>query len=100
MKINCYLWQKQNRPIIIINLASLEIQPVSNRVDKRTILKQVGAILKEDANTIVKETSGVFWALSMLKILENPSRSFWTFIYMLYSMNIHIRVVHLIPLIY
>ena len=72
MKINCYLWQKQNRPIIIINLVSLERQPVSNLVDKGTILKQVGAILKEDANTVFEETSSVFWPPSILKILENP----------------------------
>ena len=50
---------EQNRPIIIICAASLESQPVSNFVDKIIILNQGPAILKEDRNTFVEETSGV-----------------------------------------
>ena len=52
-KYDCPLFSvivKQNRPIIIVSLASLESQPVSN---KTIILKQAAAILKEDANTFV-----------------------------------------------
>lgn len=40
--------------IIIISLASAESQPVSNFVDKTIIVKQVAAILKENANAFVK----------------------------------------------
>ena len=55
-KYDCPLFSviaKQNRPIIIVSLASLESPPVSNFVDKTIILKQAAAILKEDANTFV-----------------------------------------------
>lgn len=61
MTINCYLWQKQIRLIIIVSLASLESQQVSHFVDNATILKETRATLKEDINKIDEKTPGVFW---------------------------------------
>ena len=46
---------EQNRPILMINLASLERQLVSTFVDKTIIIIQVAAILKEDADIFVEK---------------------------------------------
>lgn len=46
---------EQNRPILMISLASLERQLVSIFVDKTIIIIQVAAILKEDADIFVEK---------------------------------------------
>ena len=64
----------QNRSIIVISLASVENQPVSNFVDKTNILKQAAAILKEDANIFVEKTD-VPWQPT-INLLDKDSRLF------------------------
>ena len=67
---------EQNRPIIIISLASLESRPVLNFVDKAIILKQTAAILKEDANTFVEKTSDVSWPPTIDKLSKYSRRPY------------------------
>ena len=51
---------EQNRPIIIVDLATLERQSVLNFVNKTIIPKQTAAVLKEDKNIFVRKTSGKY----------------------------------------
>ena len=69
-----FVTAKQNRSIIINNLASLENQLVWSFVAKTIILKKAAAILKGDENTFIEWTLDVSWPPIFNKLGKDSSR--------------------------